>query len=365
MPIPLLDLATPQSVVNALNPALGYPGVSALLTNKTSVDYPLGYNDSSDPGYVFMAGAWPNKLNYVEPTDWRRTTLNTVNAEIDATLGNHWVARANFGYNSNVSKLVATGISTFAMAPPDSLVYNAASGWSVSPSWTAMSAAQQLQDGLNFAQQEIANPKIVYTTNVPVIDNRRQRFTEYYGHNETAQAEASGSYVLPWATIKPVVGIYADRVYAISNFFQNAGNAASPYFQTWDTNPLSPTHYMSYGTYFSPAWLTNHITDTLGFSADQAAYAILNNSFLNNTLFLTFGARYNLSQSQGTNFLGATPAAVFLQGYRTHYTTPQVGIGYKITPAVMLYGSYSTSYTPRARPTFPPSRSSTALRQRC
>jgi iron complex outermembrane receptor protein len=85
-------------------------------------------------------------------------------------------------------------------------------------------------------------------------------------------------------------------------------------------------------------------TNTLSYSSNKAAYALVNCDFFKHRLSVIAGARYNEATETNTNYLGTTSSAVYGQGLMSHYTTPQVGIGYKLTPALMLYAAYSTSF---------------------
>jgi iron complex outermembrane receptor protein len=201
----------------------------------------------------------------------------------------------------------------------------------------------------------LANPSAAFQTQVnntgaatanPAIIGRRPRVQYVYGGFKTAQAEFAGDYEFSWGKIKPLVGFYWDSNYGYNSIRLNTGSAASPYYQTWDVDPASPTFYINQSpTPIQPSQYTSFTPDTLSYASDQALYGLLNLSFLDDRLYVIAGARYNQSQSITTNFLGTTPAAIYPQGFRAHYTTPQAGVGYKVTKDSMLYASYSTSYT--------------------
>jgi iron complex outermembrane receptor protein len=356
---PNMDVATPASVVKSLV-GPGYGGGSAALTSATGVDAAAGYKDAADVGFAGPYPGLPDNFDYDNVTDWRRTDLETVNAEIDNRFGEHWVARANFDYNTNHVTFNQTGVGDVFLAPPGSLTYTPGSGgavgtWAVSSAWSALPAATQTANELAFAQQILASSGAAFQTQSsssgaaignPAIIGRRPRVQYVWGHTDTAQTDIAGDYDFAWGKIKPLLGAYFDANWNYNLIRLNTGSAASPYYQTWDVDPASPTYYINQDPApILPSQYTSLTPDTLAYASDQAIYGVLNASFFNDRLYLVAGARYNRSQSISTNFLGATPAAVYNQGFRAHYTTPQVGVGYKVTPDSMLYASFSTSYT--------------------
>jgi iron complex outermembrane receptor protein len=357
---PNMDVGTPASVVKALVGAGYGPSPSAALTSLVGVDALAGFKDAADVGFAGPYPGLPNNFDYDNVGDFRNTELESLNAEIDATISEHWVARANFDYNRNRVSFDQTGVGDVFLAPPGSLVYTPGTGgaagkWAVSKPWSAMTAAQQTAAELAFAQEIEANPGAALADQVnstgspvgnPAIIARRPRIQQVWGHGQTVQAELAGQYDFSWGTLKPLFGAYYDASWAYNLIRLNTGTAASPYYQTWDVDPASPTYYINQDpTQIAPTQFTSLTPDTLAYASDEAVYGVLNASFLQDKLLLVGGARYNQSQSISTNFLGTTTAAIYGVGFRAHYTTPQFGIGYKVTKDSMLYASYSTSYT--------------------
>jgi iron complex outermembrane receptor protein len=353
--IPYMLIATPQSMVNALKPSLGYPiTVSAVLgkiglslSQYGSIDVDKGYNDGTDANFdaPFL---FPKDFNYSSNNDHRYTDLGSIQTELVMAAGQHWRMRVNFDYNYISSQHLQTGVGLVGVAPPNTLTY-ANGAWGVAPSYTALTSAQQLQVTANFLNSLVANPASVLDTlqngvSPPVLLNRRIRMVDRFGHDNSVQVEAVGLYKFGWGEIRPLIGIASTQSYITTEFFQNRGTAAVPYRQTWDLNPSSPTYFINRET--SPALGELVISQNqLGYASDQAAYTIISGDAFERKLQFVTGVRYNQSASLTTNYLGATPSAVHVPGLRTHYTTPQAGIGYKLTPDLMVYGSYSTSYT--------------------
>lgn len=353
--LPATAVATPASMVTAFKAASGYPAPADAVAGKIglslspfgSIDVDQGYNDSANTGWVGIPSFYPKRFNFASAHDTRKTELGSIHSELNATLGSHWVARADFDYNYNSVTQDGTGFGAVYIAPPNSLVFSNGA-WAVAPSWSTLTAAQQTAATAAFVTQLNLDPNAAFQgqngSESPLVISRRPRHSALYGHNVTGQFEAAGNYSFAWGKIKPLIGLYFDRTYINGLTIQNRGNATSLYFRTWDINPASPTYYIDYNTSFFQGDLTSLATQNLAFTSDQAAYAVLNASFLHDSLFAVAGARYNRSQSTTTNYLGTTASAVYGTGLKSHYTTPQVGIGYKITPDLMVYASYATSY---------------------
>jgi outer membrane receptor protein involved in Fe transport len=273
--------------------------------------------------------------------------LQSVDAELDIKVGKHWTTRFNFDLDDDLSEYVITGQSQAYVSAPNTLIF--ANGvWSVNPAFAALSPAQQLAQELAFAYQIDAQGSYFPSAAVdsqngtpsPAIMLRRPLWSAIRTDNHSFQWEAAGDYTFPWGTIKPMAGVFYDATGITTIQLNNLGTAASPYFQTWDVNPSSPTYFVNQGTSFNISSLTTVAANNLAYASDQAAYGIINGSFFHDHLYLVGGARYNVSESQTTNY--ATHSIG--QGYRTHYTTPQVGLGYKILKDLLVYASYSQSY---------------------
>lgn len=343
--LPPTELATPASMVAAFYNA-GYPSPAAALVNKTGPGVAAGYADASDPGFFGLYPLMPHTFNITSADDTRTTDLQSVHAELDAKLSDHWNSRVNLAYDLPRITLTAVGVANLFMAPPDSMVYSGGV-WSVAPSWTALSAAQQVAAELAFAQQATINQNALLATQngtpAPALINRPPRVQERFGSGRTLQGEVTGDYDFGFMTLKPLFGVLYDSGFDVTRNHQNAGNAASPAFRTWDIDPNSPTYYVNpYTPGFAASALTVENAYTSAYTSDQGIYAVANATLLEGRLIVIGGVRYSQSESQTTNYL-ANPSIG--QGLRAHFTTPQAGLGFKLTPDLMLYASYSESYT--------------------
>ncbi|MGA3007152.1 MAG: TonB-dependent receptor [Opitutaceae bacterium] len=357
---PNMDVATAKSVVSSFGNAAPSTAAafgsapSAALTSLEGIDAAtfnsLGnpYNDAADVGFRGPYPQLPRNFNYDNASDYRRTSLQSADFEADATLNDHWVSRANFDYNVNKSTFNQTGVGDVFLAPPGSLQL-VGGVWSQTPAWTALSSAQQAAQAYAFAQALQNNATSALTGyNLPAVIARRPRVQQGYGGAYSIQPELAGTYDLSWVKLKPLVGAFFDKNWETNLIRQNSGSAASPYYPTWDVNPNSPTYYINQRPNpISPSNYTVLAGDTLQTASDQAIYGYLTSTFLKDRVILDGGARYNRSESQSTQFFNASGAigTGVGQGFRGHATTPEVGIGFKVTRDSLLYADFSESYT--------------------
>jgi iron complex outermembrane receptor protein len=353
---PNMDVMTPANVIKDLGTA-GTPfnstTTAALANAPGGVDAVNGFNDAADPGFSGPYPGLPHNFDYDNKSDYRRTYLQDADAELVTKLNDHWVARTNFDYNTSSVTFNQTGVGDVFLAPPGSMTFNpGANGpggvgtWTQSASWAGLSAAQQTAAEYAFASAIQSNPANALTGE-PAVILRRPRVQEVYGDGWTVQPELAGKYEFSWAKLSPLVGAMYDKNWNTNIIRQNLGTAASPYYPVWDVDPNSPTFGTTNAainqapTAITPNNYTSLNTFTQSYGSDQAVYGLLNAQFLDSRLIVLGGARYQRSQSQTTNYL---TTGVGL-GFRTHYTTPQIGVGFKVLPHVMLYASYSSSYS--------------------
>ncbi|MDB6170047.1 MAG: fpvA 2 [Verrucomicrobia bacterium] len=346
--LPNTNLATPASIVAGLY-AVGHPAASSLLVSKTGPGVSQGVNDVSDPGFMGPYPGMPKYFNISDINDVRLNDLKALNAELQATLNEHWSTRAHMGLDTDRLNFPETGHATLFIPPPDSLVYSGGV-WSVSPRWTALTPAQQIAEGLAYAQQAVKNLSLLNSTQsgvpTPALIDRAQRVMEQSLYAATVQAEVVGIYNTPTAKYQLLGGIFYDRARFHQRTTQNRSNAQYPFYRSWDVNPASPTYYVNNdeGKFTGDQLAVRNLWNTTN-SSDEAAYLLLNATF-RNKLYIVGGARYNISMSQVTDH----NTGVASQGLRAHKTTPQIGVGYKVTPEIMFYASYSQSYTLSSQP---------------
>lgn len=354
---PYLNIYTPQSMVNEFNapyPA-GTDAVANLIGKSLSplgsIDVDQGNRDGST-AYFSELGLFPRNYDTANLSDWLTTTNHDVQTVLEIKdIADHWNFRGNFDYNKNSEEFEETAGNLIEIAPANSLVWNAnGSGkWSVAPSYAALSAQQQLVYDANFLTAFGKDPGSILSqtqngTAPPIVTGARiQRIFGSLGDNYNIQAEAVGSYQTAIGVIRPLIGAYYTKDYFYTEAWVTNGTAAAPNPQPWDVDPMSPTYHIDRSALPQLTKLINQ--DVLAYDFSDAAYAVLNCSLFHDTLQIVGGARYNSSGETSTNFLGTTFSGVYAQGLMTHLPTYQLGIGYKIRPDVMLYTSYSESYS--------------------
>ena len=346
--LPNTDLATPQSIVNALQ-AVGHPSATSLLVNKTGPGAAQGVSDVADPGFMGPFPGMPNYFNISSRNDVRLNNLKAANVEFQAVINDHWSTRAHLGLDSDRLNFAETGHATLFVAPPDSLVYSGGL-WAVSPRWLALTSDQQIAEGLAFAQRATNNLGLLEATQSgvqgPATIDRALRIMEQWLYATSAQAEVVGIFNTPNAKFQILGGLFYDRTRFHQRTTQNRSNAAFPFYRSWDVNPGSPTYYVNndepvfQGSQLAVVnlWSTTR-------TSDAAAYVLANATFMNK-IYVVGGARYNVSTSQVVDHT----TNITSQGLRAKKTTPQLGVGVKIVPDIMVYASYSQSYTLPTQP---------------
>jgi iron complex outermembrane receptor protein len=339
---PQMELETPQSLVNSLY-LPNHPGFSQLLNGKVGIDAAAGYpSDGSDFGFLQAYPKFPWDEGIVSNDDYEHVTQDSLNLEIDLDAGSHWKIRGNGVFDHQSLQYRQSESGRAGIAPPDSLIFTNGQ-WQVSPQWLALTPAQQIANGLAYAQVLNKNPGAggIETQNgtpAPALFLGNPQYNFNKSNVQVIQGEAAGNYTFNWGTVKPLLGVYYDKSYITAGSASGPGSVAIPNHQTWDLNPSSPTYYVNHQNVSPFSVLTNVSQINNAFTSDQAAYGILNGSFFNDRVMVVGGVRYNHSQSQTVTY-----GVKVSQGYRATYTTPQIGVGYKLTKELMVYANYSTA----------------------
>jgi iron complex outermembrane receptor protein len=296
-------------------PASGILSATGILIN------PL---DNSDPGFLSYY-PFARDFNYVSNSDHRFSDFESVNAELTAKLSDHWSARANFNWNKRRVAHKLTGLGAVSITVPPSYYPAGAT--------LPISTANYLIAARAYANDLLDNPGLALLAPQAQL-GRRKRLQEDFGHGKASQVELAGRYVFGGLKVKPLVGAFYNESRGFGRLRQSA---TANFFPVWDIkNPST----WDYTTDFDPASLP-FSTHNLSVTRNSAGYAVLNTSLLDDRLTAVVGARYNKSSGSTDNYLA--PASS-LAKVSSRKTTPQVGLGWKATRDVMLYGSYSESY---------------------
>lgn len=280
----------------------------------------------------------PKEFNYPGDHDYRRSFFNSFNAELNVKLGRNWRARANFGWDDFYISNKLTGLAEFTTNP------------------TATYLATK--NRFDYIAELRANPAAVLadpTKTANSLLTRRKRLEESGGDSRTYQAEITGLVDLGAVKVRPLFGALLSEINT-SSFrvatavsppatTPNASTTALQHFQPWDyNNPATWDRSPNY----DPRDITRYEAFNTTDGKETAVYALLNGSFLENRLVVVGGARYNTSETTGTNFLPtvATPATAATRGnkFEAKETTPQIGAGFKLRRDLMLFASYSESF---------------------
>lgn len=280
----------------------------------------------------------PADFNYVGRGDYRDSSFDSVNAELNLKLGQNWRARANFGWNDFEISNKLTGLAEFTVTP--AAAYLAAPG----------------QSRFTFRDELRANPAAVLadaTKTSTALLTRRKRLEESMGDSTSYQAELAGKIELGEVTLKPLFGAYLSKI-GTGSFrresnsappagLANAATAPNQHFQPWNyNNPATWVNTDEYDVSTIPG--INSFNDAEG--EESAFYGLVNAALFDERLILIGGARYNKTWTVNTNMLPTVAGGAPVVGskFEATKTTPQFGAGFKLRPDVLLFTSYSESF---------------------
>jgi iron complex outermembrane receptor protein len=332
----------PNIEVVAKAPASGILSSSGVLAHTTAAN-----GDQQDPGFL---GYYPfsniRTFNYASNHDWRHSMFESLNAELTVGLGNHWTSRFNFNINNSNSSQKLTGLGNVSVDVPPSYYATA-----VNPA--APTAAEYASAAAAYAAALLNDPNLAL--NAPHAQlSRRQRLQEGMSHGKAFQGEAAGKYEFGDVKFKPLVGAYYDQSAGINRTRQTGSAGAYGLYQgtssantvatpaPWDFK--NPTLFpINYDTDFDPVTipLTGY---TYAQTFNKAVYGIMNMSFFQDRLSLIAGARYSRAATKTKNYLAASEAVAWGPEVEVTNTSPETGLGYKVTKDMLVYTSYSESF---------------------
>lgn len=281
------------------------PQIQVPLNNRTL--YPSSTGGVKFP-YAFFGAPIdiPDKRFTVsDPNDFRNTDFNTLYLELTRKFSDHWNARAVFTYDRGYIETRQHGRGDVDMIIPAADL----AGLSTDPAIY-----------LNEMQTIATLARYGSTTTL----TRRITYQQVKNWNRYSQAEVAGRYDFRWGSWKPLFGYTYNRFHNYN--FTNTLNT------TLKWSILDPT-----------TWVESNIPNSSipagnpgkGAGYNHGLYTVQPFALLDQRLQVVLGARW----SKG--FANATPTA---PEFKITKTTPQIGIGYKLRPDLMVYANYSESF---------------------
>ncbi len=290
----------------------------------------------------------PSKFNWTGADDYRDSDIDSFNAEYVGRLSDHWTLRANAAYQKTEILNKATGIGDInSYAPGTANASGTIDPATVPGATTAEKNAYLLNVARQFAARVLADPQAVFESPY-IFQNRRKRLTMDGGESWSYQAEFAGTFALPFGTLKPLVGAFLQENEGESFNRQSTTNPAAGVAneQTTPSQNLQPWNYLNLG-----ARTLNEAYDeyALPFQAsansegrNTAYYAVLNGAFFDDRLYAIAGVRRSKVEASSFNRLTNRAGSNF----DVSNTSGQFGAGYKVLPSLLVFGSYSESFTP-------------------
>lgn len=287
-----------------------------------------GLLDANAINLGFLAGPPDlySTFNYAANSDYKKSTYENMNAELNLQLNDHWVARANYSWNTRESLYKFTGLAQ----------------WDVTPTAAYRSATLSLFD---YLAEYKANPVAVLNDPAKtqsVFLARRKRIQTSGDAFNTYQVDLSGKYDLGAIKLNPLFGAYRQYSrtgggYTLSSNVNasatGVGSATDPAtaFNSWNYLDRSTwDRTTNYDEFSLPVSASGGFT----YGQEDAYYAVLTANLFRDRLIVVGGARSDRFRSGG--------ATAFT--YEAKKTTPQAGLGYHVTKDSLLFANYSKSF---------------------
>lgn len=305
------------AALNAAPSAANFPSLAARSRQQ-------GLFDGGAINLGFL-GAIPidRDFNYQANGDYKTADYENFNVELNAQIGEHWRARANYSWNA---RDVAYKVSGLAQ-------------WDVTPTAAYRTATKSYFDYLD---EYLADPVGVLndpTKTTSVLLNRRKRIQTSADGFNTYQVDLAGKYEFSGMTLSPLFGAYRQTARTGGGYTLSSSSGYGSYSDTNNALPFTPWNY------FDPAtWDRTKDYDEMalpvsaagGFtrSLEDAYYGVLSATFWQDRIVAIAGARTDHYQSGGDS--GFT--------YDAKKTTPQYGLGFHVTKDTLLFANYSKSF---------------------
>lgn len=302
-------------------------------------------------------------FNYVGRNDFRHSDFESLYGEYTIKLGERWTARANYNWNRRSVRNKLTGVADariWASGVQQTATAFSARAGNVAANTNGVASVRGTNGTFSFDPTTgvVTNNLMVGSVFLP----RRARIQEEFGQGNSYQAELAGRQEFSGIKWKPLFGAF---------FTTNSGRSRqrnlTDFYQPWDL--MNPATWIDTPSSFgraSPALLPNGDYDvalipltsaSISFGRDTAYYTAQSLSLFNDRLMLVGGVRYNRAEASGDNYLvAADPATVAGRNEANNNrwtsvskTIYQAGGGFKITPELMAYASYSESFSVDSR----------------
>jgi iron complex outermembrane receptor protein len=248
--------------------------------------------------------------------DFKKTDVETFTADYEIRHNEHWNTRLVFDWNKSMQKMKQTGRGDITVTLPASFLAGVPTDFK--------SASIYLNDHLPADLSTLATGSQVF---------RRMRYEANYTQRRTFQAETAGKVQFGGVTWKPLVGY--QRNTGLTQLYQSQLPQAQ-WAPAW--NIFDRRTWVDVDSPVATWPLTNN---TFGEFENLGAYSANQLSLLDDRLILVGGLRWSKAKASTVNRLTSSPSPQF----ETKRTTPQLGAGYKLRRDLMLYASYSESFT--------------------
>lgn len=255
------------------------------------------------------------RYNSSSAFDYRNSDYENFFAEYAAKLGRNWDVRAVFTWDKAVTGGYQHGYGDVATSVPYAELI------------AALNGDYSLQNVFR-ALETLVDPARYGATSL-----RRAQYTERRNYNRTWQVEAAGNYDFGSVNWKPLFG--ATLHDGVGDIIQRTLPTAQ-WPAAWNLFDRSTWT----DTFFPLSSMPTNASTTAP-SKNTGIYTAQMLSFFKERLITVGGLRWSKAESVTFNQLTNTKTPDFA----TQKTTPQVGAGWRLRPDMMVYASYSESFT--------------------
>ncbi|MBI2512927.1 MAG: TonB-dependent receptor [Opitutae bacterium] len=286
--------------------------------------YQQGLFDAGSINLGFL-GAPPiaDDFNYQGDHDYKKADYENFNAELNLQIGDHWVARGNYSWNTRNVAYKLTGLAQ----------------WDVTPTAAYRTSSVSYFD---YLRDYLANPTAVLndpTKTASVLLNRRKRIQTSADAFNTYQVDLSGKYEFAGVKLSPLFGAYRQYSRTGGGMTLSSSSSYGNYSATDPALPFTPWNYFDRSTWDRSTDFDEYglpVVSAGGFTRgrEDAYYGVLTAKAFDDRLVLIGGARYDRYRAGGSS--GFT--------YDVNKTTPQFGAGWHVTRDSLLFANYSRSF---------------------